>query len=291
MLENQPGRVDKSDDLDLIHLAGKMFSFAASYGRLIALFAMFGILTGYALYKMAPRQYESTLLLHSSTLTNTEQINIIENWNALLKAGEYTALAERLHCDPDMLKKVSKITAAEIQKLYMPNNPNAFVVTVLVKDNAVLDSLSSGIVYGFENNDYIKAKLASKRSNLSALINTVKIEINDLDSTKKNIESSISKNSRYPASSFIVDISTINGQVINLNEKLLAYQDELKFCHAVEIFHKFDTFERPVSPKFFKSLSLGFIGGFAIGYILSLYLYLHKRSAVHARPAPGLQIS
>ena len=46
MLENQPGRVDKSDDLDLIHLAGKMFSFAASYGRLIALFAMFGILTG-----------------------------------------------------------------------------------------------------------------------------------------------------------------------------------------------------------------------------------------------------
>lgn len=291
MLENQPGWADKNDDLDLIYLAGKMFSFAARYGRLLALFAILGMLAGYALYKMAPRQYESTLLLHSSTLTNTEQINIIENWNALLKAGEYPALAERLHCDPDMLKKVSKITAAEIQKLYMPNNPNAFVITVLIKDNAVLDSLSSGIVYGFENNDYIKAKLTSRRSNLSALINTVKIEINNLDSTKKSIEHSIGRNSRYPSSSFIVDISTINGQVINLNEKLLAYQDELKFCHAVEIYHKFDVFEQPVSPRFFKSLALGLLGGFAIGYVLSLYLYLHKRSAVHVRPAHGLQVS
>ena len=107
----------------------------------------------------------------------TELINIIENWNAVLKDGEYNSLGERLNCDASMLKQVAKLSAAELQKLYIPNNPNGFVVTAIVKDNAVLDSLGKGIIYGFENSDYIKAKLASRRAILAELISKVKIEI------------------------------------------------------------------------------------------------------------------
>jgi prefoldin subunit 5 len=282
MVENQSGQENRTDDLDLMNLVEMSFSFFKNYGKLITIFSIVGIAAGVALYKMSPKLYESTLLLHSSTLTNSEQINIIQNWNALLQGGEYAALGERLHCDSGKLKNVAKITAAEMQKLFMPNNPNAFVVTALVKDNDVLDSLSKGIVYGFENNEYIKARLNSKRANLAALIDKVKIEIVKMDSTKKHVESSISNNSQH-ASSFIVDVSTINGQMIGLNEKLLAYQDELKFSNAVEIFHKFEKFEKPVAPKLFKSVVLGFIGGFAIGYLLSVYIYLRKRFAVHTR--------
>ncbi|MEO5591783.1 MAG: hypothetical protein ABIR15_05130 [Chitinophagaceae bacterium] len=290
MLENQLGQDRKSDDLDLINLAESAFSFFRKYGRMIMICSITGILAGFALYKTSPKQYESTLLLHSTTLTNTEQINIIENWNALLKDGEYAALGERLNCDPETLKKVAKITATEIQKLYIPNNPNGFVVKAIVKDNAVLSSLSRGILYGLENSDYIKAKLASKRANLASLIDKVKIEISKLDSTKRNIEYSINNNSQH-ASSFIVDVSTINSQVIGLNEKLLFYQDDLKFSNGVQVFHPFEKFEKPVSPKLFKLLILGFIGGFAIGYLLSLYAYLKSRFAIHARPLPDLQVS
>ena len=285
MSENQSGQANKSDDLDLINLVESVFSFFRNYSKLIAFFSIAGILAGYTLYKISPKQYESTLLLHSSTLTNTEQINIIENWNALLRDGEYAALGERLNCDSAMLKKVAKISAAEIQKLYIPNNPNGFVVKAIVRDNAVLDSLYKGIIYGLENSDYIKAKLASRRTILAELIGKVKTEISKLDSTKKNIENSINSNNQH-SSSFIIDVSTITSQVISLNEKLLGYQDELKFSAAVLVFHKFEKFEKPVSPKFLKSVVLGFIGGFAIGYLLSLYLYLRKRFAVNTRLAP-----
>ena len=65
--------------------------------------------------------------------------------------------------------------------------------------------------------------------------------------------------------------------MISLNEKLLTYQDELKFAHAVEVFHKFEKFEKPLSPKLFKLLVLGFIAGFAIGYLLSVFSYLKKK--------------
>ena len=285
MSENQSGQANKSDDLDLINLVESVFSFFRNYSKLIAFFSIAGILAGYTLYKISPKQYESTLLLHSSTLTNTEQINIIENWNALLRDGEYAALGERLNCDSAMLKKVAKISAAEIQKLYIPNNPNGFVVKAIVRDNAVLDSLYKGIIYGLENSDYIKAKLASRRTILGELIGKVKTEISKLDSTKKNIENSINSNNLH-SSSFIIDVSTITSQVISLNEKLLGYQDELKFSAAVLVFHKFEKFEKPVSPKFFKSVVLGFIAGFAIGYLLSLYLYLRKRFAVNTRLVP-----
>jgi hypothetical protein len=285
MVENQSGQENKSDDFDLMNLLERTFSFFRNYGRRIAISSVIGMLAGFVLYKISAKQYESTLLLHSITLTNTEQINIIENWNSLLKNGEYTVLGERLHCDPVMLKKVAKITAAEIQKLYIPNNPNGFVVTAIVKDNAVLDSLSKGIIYGLENSDYIKEKLASRRATLAELIGKVKIEITKLDSTKKNIEYSISSNQQH-SSSIIIDVSTITSQMISLNEKLLGYQDELKFSAAVLVFHKFEKFEKPVSPKLFKLIVLGFIGGFTVGYMLSLYKYLRKRFAMHARLAP-----
>ena len=276
MSENQPGQGNKNDDLDLINLFERVFSFLMKYGRLLAIFSIIGILTGFTLYKTSSKQYASSLLLHSFTLSNTEQINIIENWNDLLKNQEYAVLAERFNCDPSLLKKVSSIKASEIQKLYIPNNPNGFMVKVLVKDNTVLDSLGKGIIFGLENSDYMKARLATRRSTLTQLIDKVRTEIIKLDSTKKNIEHNINNNN-LQSSSFIIDISTINSQMISLNEKLLSFQDELKFTNAVQVLHKFEKFEKPVSPKLFKLLFLGFIAGFAIGYIISLYLYFRKR--------------
>ncbi len=276
MSENKPGPENKNDDLDLINLFEKAFTFIRNYGRVIVLFSIIGTLIGFSIYKVSPKLYSSTLLLHSFTLTNTEQINIIENWNTLLKGEEYTVLAERLDCDRETIKKIKKISAVEIQKLYIPNNPNGFMVEVWVEDNTVLDSLNRAFVFGLENSDYIKAKLASRRSNLAQLYDKVKAEIIKLDSTKKYIEQNINNNSPH-AASYIIDISSINGQMISLNEKLLAYQDELKFSNAVQILHKFEKFEKPASPKLLKSLVFGFVGGFAFGYTLSIFLYLRRR--------------
>ncbi len=280
MLEMKPGKDNTGDDLDLIRLLEKLFSFGRGYGKRIVFFTVGGMLAGLALFGILPNQYSSTMLLHSSLLSNTEQINIIEDWNTLLKQGGYNVLGQRLHCDPALLKKVSAVTAAEIQKLFVPNNPNGFVVTTIVKDNNVLDSLGRGIVYGFENNDYIKAKLASKRLNLVTIIEKIKVEIRKLDSTKTAIEYSIRSENRHP-SSFIFDVSTINGQLIGLNEKQLAYEDELRFTNAVQVFHPFEKFDRPVSPHLLKLLLLGAIGGFAIGYLQSMYRWLRRRMASH----------
>jgi len=279
MAEDRNDLESKRDDLDLITLVEKIISFCNRYGRLIAISSIAGILVGALLFSILPKRYSSTLLLHSFTLTNTEHINIIENWNELLKKGEYDALSKDFNCESEMLKKVSKISASEIQKLYIQNNPNGFMVEVLVKDTGVLDELQKGIIHGLENGGYLKEKLNSKRANLTQLIEKTKSEIIKLDSTKRNIENSINNNTKS-SSSFIVDISNITGQMMSLNEKLIGYQEDLRFTSAVQVLHDFAKFKNPESPKLFKSLVLGFIAGFVIGYMLSIYKYVKSRMAL-----------
>jgi len=280
MAEDPNDLESKRDDLDLITLVEKIISFCSRYGRLIAISSIAGMLVGALLFSILPKRYSSTLLLHSFTLTNTEHINIIENWNELLGKGEYDVLSKDFNCEPGMLKKVSKISASEIQKLYIQNNPNGFIVEVLVKDTGVLDELQKGIIHGLENGGYLKEKLNSKRANLAQLIEKTKSEIIKLDSTKRNIENSINNNAKS-SSSFIVDISNITGQMMSLNEKLITYQEDLRFTSAVQVLHDFAKFKNPESPKLFKSLVLGFIAGFVIGYILAIYKYVKSRMALH----------
>ncbi|MFT3909400.1 MAG: hypothetical protein QM737_08255 [Ferruginibacter sp.] len=280
MTEDRPG--NKGDDLDLLNLFERVSRFFRSYFLLIAIFAFIGGALGFTLYKVLPKQYSSSLLLHSFTLTNTEQINIIENWNELLKNREYETLGERLHCSPSLISKVTQVSAAEIIKLYSENNPNGFNVEVMVKDNAVLDSLQDGIIYGLEHTEYMKERLATKRANFTELVEKVKTEISKLDSTKKSIESNVSNNTQHP-SSYILDISGINAQMISLNEKLLNYEEQLKFMNAVQVLHKFEKFQYPASPKFLKLVVLGIIGGFAVGYMLALYVHVKKKLKARSR--------
>lgn len=268
-----------NDDLDLVTLAEKVVSFFRSYGKTILVFSLAGILTGFLFYAFAPKTYASSLLLHSYTLTNTEQINIIENWNALLKNEEFKTLAGHFNCDEEMVKKIIRIRASEIQKLYIPNNPNGFMVDVLVKDNNILEKLGNGIVYGLENSDYIKSRLATRRSDLYQLINSVNTEISKLDSTKKSIEESITRNTPR-GNSYIIDVSSINTQMIGLKEKLLSYQAELKFSNAVQVLHKFESFGKPYSPRPVKSILLGLVGGFFLGYVISVFRHLGKKMQV-----------
>lgn len=276
MTQDYKASEEKSDDLDLITLAERIFSFCKKYGKLIIISSVAGMLIGLIFYTILPKRYSSTLLLHSFTLTNTEHINIIDNWNDLLKKSEYEALSKEFNCDPTMLKKVNKIAASEIQKLYIQNNPNGFMVEAVVTDTAVLDPLQKGIVYGLENGEYLKAKLESRRSNLRQLIEKVKSEISKLDSTKKDIESSI-RNTNRSTSSYIIDVSGITGQMIGLNEKLLGYQEDLRFTRAVQVLHNFAKFKKPQSPKLFKLMVLGLFAGFCIGYIISVYRYIRGK--------------
>ena len=276
MKETYNNSSENSDELDLIVLFEKLVSFLKRFAKVLMYFTLIGIIAGIVLFLSATRKYPSTLILHSNTLTNLENIQIIASWKELLKKRDHIALSAILGCSPVTLKKVASISAEEIQKLYVADNPHGFIVKVVVKDSSILEELQKGIIHGLESNEYVRERIAIKRSNLTQLIEKVTSEITKLDSTKLEVENIIS-NKNKNSSSLMVDVSNINTELINLNEKLLIYKEELKFANAVQVLQKFNKFSKPESRKGPFLLTIGAIAGFLLGYIVSLFIYVRRK--------------
>jgi hypothetical protein len=270
----------RSDELDLLMLVRKIAQFIKDYVKLVIISGVAGLIVGIAIYISLPRSYSSRLILHSAVLTNPEQMEIISNWADLLGKGEYLSIARDFNCDPGIITKLNGLQGTEIQKNGGPNNPNGFILEVVVKDTGILDNLQRGIVYGLQNTEYIKAKVAVRRQNFTQLVEKVKAEIAKLDSTKKTIANSLNnvnaKTSRDAP--FIIDVSAINMQMVVFNEKLVQYQEDLKFVDAIQVVKGFSKFNKPDRPGRMIIL-IGLIGGFVIGFIAALYKNLKKMLA------------
>ena len=270
MTDNAYQVATRSDEFDLLALFERFIIFFRRFGKTIIIFGVIGLLLGILSYVTMPKQFGSKLILHSSVLTNAEQIQIIETWQDLLRKQEYELLAAQFNIDPAILMKTNKIEAEEIQKLYIQDNPNGFTVKVLVRDTSILDELQKGIVHGLQNSDYIKDRIAVRKSNLTQLINKVQIEIATLDSTKRDVEGIISSRTKN-TSTLMIDVTGIHGQLVSLNEKLLSFKESLRFVEAVQVLQNFNRFRKPEKPKLVKSIALGLLAGLFIGYFVALY--------------------
>ncbi|HEV8287272.1 MAG TPA: hypothetical protein VGQ09_23350 [Chitinophagaceae bacterium] len=276
MLPAKPQQNNSSEDIDLIKLLEKTVLFFRRFriAFIIAIFA--GILLGSLGYFLIPKIYKSRLILHSAYLTNSEQIEIINYWNELLKRGEYKTLAQILNCSEDSLHELASLEAAEILKVFTPTNPNGFYIDAKVKNNSILNGLQKAIVYGLNNTDFVKRKLEVRKETLKELINKVSIEINKLDSVKISIENIIS-NKEKNSSSLMLDVSGVNRQLIDMNEKLLSYSEELKFMGSVQVLQGFIPLTTPVSISLKVMILLGLILCLSITYIFSLFSYVKDR--------------
>jgi hypothetical protein len=260
---------DQSDDIDLLVLIERSILFFRKYKWVFISAILVGLCTGFFFYRSIAKTYKSRLVVHSYLLTNLEEIQIVNNWNRLLTNDGYPILAAQLQCNDDMLKKVKTIKAAEIQQVFSPVNPNGFTIDVLVTDISMLDSLEAGILRGFENSEYVREKLAFRKANLQELIEKTTAELLKLDSSKKIMEGILSGKDKT-SSSLIVDGSSINRQIIEINEKLLGFKESLKFTNAVQVLQSFDKFSRPDGPKLIPWLIIGLFGFLAIAYVICL---------------------
>ena len=259
----------ESENIDLLILVERSIAFFKRYKWVFIIAIVAGVGIGILGYSKIPKTYESRLILHSTYLTNSEYIQMIDNWNNLLHKKEYDELVEAFGIDRKIFSRVKQMKAFEIQKVFTPNNPNGFYIDVTITDNSVLPDLQKGIVNGFENSEYIKQRLAARRSDLSELIRKVEEEIAKLDSTKTQIEN-ILVGKEKSSSSVIIDISTINRQLIDMTEKLLSLRQELKFTSAVQVLQGFSKFNKPSDPKLIPLIVLGLILFLGIAYIIAL---------------------
>ena len=276
-----------SDDIDLLNIAERAFLFFRRYRMTFIIAIVAGIALGCLRYYSSGKIYKSRLILHSSFLTNLEEIEIINYWNELLKRNEYNALAQSFNCDENMLHGVVSIEGSEILKNYSASNPNGFYIDARVKDNAVLPGLQKALVYGLNNTEYVKQRLSLRKKDIEILIGKVMAEIQKLDSVKKNIETVITSREKN-ATSFMLDITGVNKEFIELNEKLLSYREELQFnSSGVQVLQSFVPLNTPVSISLKVMILLGILFCLFIAFIFtivhSVSKRLKKRASANAR--------
>jgi hypothetical protein len=264
--KNQPA---PSEDIDLFLLIERSILFFRKYRWVFIAAIILGISAGFYFYNAIAKTYKSRMIVHSFLLSNQEEIQIVNNWNELLKKKEYDELKTVFHCNGDILHKVKRIKAEEIQLVFSQANPNGFTIDVLVTDNAVLEELQKGIIYGFENIGYIKRRLDVKKGSLNELISKTSAEIQKLDSTKKILENII-RGKGNSSSSLIIDGSSVNRQLIEMNEKLLSFRESLQFTNAVQVLQDFKKFRKPDGPKLIPWLVIGLLFFLSLGYIYAL---------------------
>jgi hypothetical protein len=180
-----------------------------------------------------------------------------------------------LNCKEDVLTKVKEIKAEEIQKIFTPNNPNGFIVTALVTDVSIFDTLQKGIVYGFDNSESVKDKLAIKRDRLTELIAKTNTELLRLDSTKKSIENILDGKKAGP--SIMIDVSNISRQLIEITEKNLYYKEELQLTTAIQVLQSFSKFNKPAGPSLFVWLFLGLASFLSVAFLYTLFSSLNQK--------------
>jgi hypothetical protein len=258
-MRNGKAQNTASDDIDLINIVERAFLFFRRYRVTFIIAIVAGIALGCFRYYTSGKIYKSRLILHSSFLTNLEEIEIITYWNELLKRDEYKALAQSFNCDESLFHEVVSIEGSEILKNYSASNPNGFYIDARVKNNAILPGLQKALVYGLNNTEYVKQRLSLRKKDVETLIDKVTVEIQKLDSLKKSIETVITSNEKN-ATSLIFNIPGVNKEFIDMNEKLLNYREELQFSSSgIQVLQSFVPLNTPVSISLKVMILLGIL--------------------------------
>jgi hypothetical protein len=266
-----------SDDIDLINIAERAFLFFRKYRVALIIATVAGIALGCFRYYTSGKIYKSRLILHSSFLTNLEEIEIINYWNELLKRNEYTALSQSFNCDETMLRDVVSIEGSEILKNYSASNPNGFYIDARIKDNSILPGLQKALVYGLNNTEYVKQRLLLRKKDVETLIEKVTVEIQKLDSLKKSIETIITSREKN-STSFMLDIPGVNKEFIDMNEKLLSYREELQFSSSgIQVLQSFVPLNTPVSISLRVMILLGIAFCLFITFIFTIIHSVSER--------------
>lgn len=274
-MSGNPQKINlRHDDIDLIALLERGISFFKKNRWIFLGAIVVGLVAGYMRYLRLPTVYRSKLILQSAILSNQNAIQIIANWNALLKSGEYTELSRLLNCEEDVLTRTKELKAEEIQKIFTPNNPNGFILTTLVTDINVLNDLQKGIVYGFDNSESVKDKLDLKKNRFLELIDKTNSEIQRLDSTKRIVENILTGN--RSGTSLMIDVSGISRQLIELNEKNLYYKEEIKLMTGIQVLQSFSKFKNPAGPNLLVWLFLGLVSCVSIAFLISLIISVNQ---------------
>ncbi len=275
-----------NDDIDLEVVVIRLIRYIRSKFKGMVIAAMLGALTLGALTFLQPRQYQSKMILRSDILTAPFTERIAEKLRLMIIERNSDDLGRLLNITAQEASQIGTIDIETVKK--DPVNPtkeenlSTFVVTVEVSDNALLPKLQQGLIYLLQQNEFVRIRVAQRRSNLTTMIAKLNQEISALDTLKRQLMAG-TLNTGSKSGPVVMDPSHIYTTLVDLTQRKESYKSELELANSIELIDGFTALYKPVKPHRGIAMMAGFTTGLLI-YIITLALQqLIRKSEQDAR--------
>jgi uncharacterized protein involved in exopolysaccharide biosynthesis len=218
----------------------------------IILITVLCVIAGLLYSFYSPKTFESKMILQSDILSESYSLKLAENLNTHIKDGDFAFLAGQLNLTADeanQLEEFRILSALTPMSQQMDEKDKIIVViSVQVKDNAVLPKLQEGIIAYFSNNEYIRKRVIENRKKYEGMIVALDTEIKRLDTLKNKISKGNFSGSRTGEVS-IVDLSGLYEVAADLYEKKFDFMNDLATVDSIQVIEGLTPYGKPIWPK------------------------------------------
>ena len=275
-----------NEELNLRKTFSDFINFNIRNGKFIMLFIFIGVTLVVLFQKLKPAYYDTQAICMSgiSEYERLEQLEELSQRTAVdlvnylqinISNKDYNELASLLNVTKDIASKIKFIEAEQLYQQDMNEKfyaLNKFEIKLSVFDNTTIDDIQEGLIFYFNNNNFIKEYHKMYLSSNDRLKDDILNEMNVL--SRMRIEGA--KNNLDLSSVNIIsgkDDKTISNQLISLaqlKEEITTNQLLLKPLFFVQDFAKTNKTERDLLLWSFVGGILSFLTGLLFSFIKEL---------------------
>ena len=275
-----------NEELNLRKTFTDFVNFISRNKKILLLFVFIGIASVVLFQKLKPAYYDTQAICMSgiSEYERLEQLEELSQRTAVdlinflqinIYNKDYVELSTLLNVSKEIAEKIRYIEAEQLYQQDMNEKfyaLNKFEIRLSVFDNTTIDDIQEGLVFYFDNNDFIKQYHKMYVSSNNRLMDDIVQEMNVL--SKMRVEGA--KNSLDLSSVNIIsgkEEKTISNQIISLaqlKEEINTNQLLLKPLFFVQDFAKTNKTERDILLWSFVGGILSFLLGLLVSFIKEL---------------------
>ena len=265
--------INSRESIDLLYVFVRFVRFFKRAKKHIIFSVVIGIIIGLFYYFQKAPIYRSQLTAYSTYLNSEQVSDVMLDLDQLIGEKDLVQLSQNTNLSVEIINKVASVKCKPhitLESLKKDNSDDGtFIISVEVKDIAILDSLEKGIMYYLENNPYVKKRVKLKLQGMELELSKIGKEMNDLESLKIDMQNLLRNNSGK-SNLFLQDAGNISSQVIELFQKYSGLSYDLKFASTdIRVIKSFTKFKKKVSPNFLLSI----IGSIIICTIIGIIVF------------------
>lgn len=275
-----------TEELNIRQIFSDFINFNIRNGKLILLFVFIGVTLVVLFQKLKPAYYDTQAICMSgiSEYERLEQLEELSQRTAVdlvnylqinISNKDYNEISSLLNVTKDIASKIKFIEAEQLYQQDMNEKfyaLNKFEIKLSVFDNTTIDDIQEGLIFYFNNNNFIKEYHKMYLSSNDRLKDDILNEMNVL--SRMRIEGA--RNNLDLSSVNIIsgkDDKTISNQLISLaqlKEEITTNQLLLKPLFFVQDFAKTNKTERDLLLWIFVGGILSFLIGLLFSFIKEL---------------------